>query len=383
MLSDNIKRYRKENGMSQDDLAEKLDVSRQSVSLWETGQTQPTIENVISLAKIFGITSDALLDNSDGASPADGTSDGDARAESSPDGDVGDPGEIPPDSDGESAAPEKNKKKLILITSVAAAAVIVGIILTAVLLGGGNKKDAPDPTDAFSDTDVLPAAVTSDSEESDTAEKADTSAADGVSDTQPQDTAAPPVTTTAAPVTTTAAPVTTTAAPANDPPEEKFDLFTYCRDFAIRIGRVNGDYTIYQQPASLYGGYSGEYFSISYWNNSNMVEFCLHCPLDDTQSINFYLRMRGGYGGKYEYAVSKYYRSSGTGFRDAYGYIDPAVFSENYPLNCTEYVGNTDGQTEFMEEARVGMCDLIKLLREFVRAENMGCDFSVFGFVNF
>ena len=45
MLSDNIKNYRKKSNMSQDELAEKLGVSRQSISLWETGQTQPTIEN--------------------------------------------------------------------------------------------------------------------------------------------------------------------------------------------------------------------------------------------------------------------------------------------------------------------------------------------------
>ena len=43
MLSDNIKNYRKKSNMSQDELAEKLGVSRQSISLWETGQTQPTI----------------------------------------------------------------------------------------------------------------------------------------------------------------------------------------------------------------------------------------------------------------------------------------------------------------------------------------------------
>ena len=52
MLSDNIREYRKKANMSQDELAEKLGVSRQSISLWETGQTQPTIENIIALAKV-------------------------------------------------------------------------------------------------------------------------------------------------------------------------------------------------------------------------------------------------------------------------------------------------------------------------------------------
>ena len=115
MLSDNIKRYRKEIGMSQDELAEKLDVSRQSVSLWETGQTQPTIENVISLAKIFGITSDALLADSDGASPAENDSAPDDRTDNAPDG-AGDAAEKnPADPDEENADPGKKKKTLFLM----------------------------------------------------------------------------------------------------------------------------------------------------------------------------------------------------------------------------------------------------------------------------
>lgn len=65
MLSDNIKNYRKKNNMSQDELAEKLGVSRQSISLWETGQTQPTIDNIIALSKVFNISSDMLLGSSE------------------------------------------------------------------------------------------------------------------------------------------------------------------------------------------------------------------------------------------------------------------------------------------------------------------------------
>lgn len=67
MLSDNIRNYRKENNLSQDELAEKLGVSRQSISLWENGQTQPTVDNIIALAKIFNITADELLESYDGA----------------------------------------------------------------------------------------------------------------------------------------------------------------------------------------------------------------------------------------------------------------------------------------------------------------------------
>lgn len=114
-----------------------------------------------------------------------------------------------------------------------------------------------------------------------------------------------------------------------------------------------------------------------------MVEFCLHCPLSETLSINFYLRMRGGYNKSYEYVSSKYYRDNGAPLRNAAGTIDPTVFSDQYPLNCSQYDGAADGQTEFMEESRVGMCDLIRCLKQFVAAEHMECDFSAFDFVNF
>ena len=167
------------------------------------------------------------------------------------------------------------------------------------------------------------------------------------------------------------------------PVDEQFDLFSYCKNFAIEKGTLNGDYCIYQQPATKYGGYDNEYFSISYWGDSNMVEFCLHCPLSETYSHNFYLRMRGGYNKKYEYLSSKYFRDTGESLRSATGSIDPAVFSDSYPISCDKYEGSFDGQNEFMEESRVGICDLIRCLKEFVAAEGMACDFSDFEFVNF
>ena len=61
MLGDNIRKYRKENNISQEKLAEELDVTRQSISLWENNQTQPSLENIVALAKIFKVTTDDLL----------------------------------------------------------------------------------------------------------------------------------------------------------------------------------------------------------------------------------------------------------------------------------------------------------------------------------
>lgn len=65
MLGDNIRKYRKENNISQESLGEKLGVSRQSISLWENNQTQPSLENIVALAKIFNVTTDDLLSNNE------------------------------------------------------------------------------------------------------------------------------------------------------------------------------------------------------------------------------------------------------------------------------------------------------------------------------
>ena len=59
---------RKEHGYSQDALAEKIGVSRQAVSKWERAESSPDTDNLISLANLYGITLDELLNNSkDGA----------------------------------------------------------------------------------------------------------------------------------------------------------------------------------------------------------------------------------------------------------------------------------------------------------------------------
>ena len=61
MLGEKIRKLRKGRKISQEELAEKLGVSRQSVSLWENGQTQPTIENIIAIAEVFGVATDDIL----------------------------------------------------------------------------------------------------------------------------------------------------------------------------------------------------------------------------------------------------------------------------------------------------------------------------------
>ncbi len=60
-ISDRILKLRKEAGFSQESLAEKLGVSRQSISKWESGNVMPDIDNVIAMCEIFGVSTDYLL----------------------------------------------------------------------------------------------------------------------------------------------------------------------------------------------------------------------------------------------------------------------------------------------------------------------------------
>ena len=60
-LSDNLKKLRKENNLSQEELADKLNVSRQSVSKWESGSAYPEMDKMIQLCKIFNVNIDELL----------------------------------------------------------------------------------------------------------------------------------------------------------------------------------------------------------------------------------------------------------------------------------------------------------------------------------
>ena len=62
MTANRLQQLRKENGYSQEVLAEKLGISRQSVSKWERAESSPEIDNVMALSKIYGLTIDELLD---------------------------------------------------------------------------------------------------------------------------------------------------------------------------------------------------------------------------------------------------------------------------------------------------------------------------------
>ena len=60
-LSEKIINLRKAHGWSQEDLAEKLNISRQAISRWENGTALPDAQNILQISKLFNVTTDYLL----------------------------------------------------------------------------------------------------------------------------------------------------------------------------------------------------------------------------------------------------------------------------------------------------------------------------------
>ncbi|MDE7229240.1 MAG: helix-turn-helix domain-containing protein [Oscillospiraceae bacterium] len=61
IFADKLIRLRKKSGMSQEEFAEKMNVSRQAVSKWESAQSVPDLERILKIADMFGVTTDYLL----------------------------------------------------------------------------------------------------------------------------------------------------------------------------------------------------------------------------------------------------------------------------------------------------------------------------------
>lgn len=76
ILADKIISLRKKEGLSQEELAESLGVSRQSVSKWEGAQSVPDMERIIKMSELFGVTTDYLLKDEMGEPEYTGCDDG-------------------------------------------------------------------------------------------------------------------------------------------------------------------------------------------------------------------------------------------------------------------------------------------------------------------
>ena len=61
IINESLKNIRLDNNLTQDDFAEKLGVTRQTVSSWENGRSYPDIENIVKISEIFNISLDDML----------------------------------------------------------------------------------------------------------------------------------------------------------------------------------------------------------------------------------------------------------------------------------------------------------------------------------
>lgn len=69
-FSDNLKNLRAKHNMTQQMLADKMNVARTTITGYETKNRQPSHEKLADIAKIFGVTIDYLIDNRNSASPS-------------------------------------------------------------------------------------------------------------------------------------------------------------------------------------------------------------------------------------------------------------------------------------------------------------------------
>lgn len=79
-IANRLLEYRRKSGYSQEELAEKLGVSRQAVSKWERAEASPDTDNLIALAELYGVTIDELINGSRREEPSE---DGDTAADES------------------------------------------------------------------------------------------------------------------------------------------------------------------------------------------------------------------------------------------------------------------------------------------------------------
>lgn len=66
IFADKLIELRKRNGMSQEDLANQLNVTRQAISKWESAQSMPDSSNIAQMSKLFGVSEDTLLNDDKG-----------------------------------------------------------------------------------------------------------------------------------------------------------------------------------------------------------------------------------------------------------------------------------------------------------------------------
>ncbi len=85
-LAEKLYELRKKNGLSQEQLAERLGVSRQAVSKWESGKAVPESDTLVSISDVFHVTLDYLLKENDASAPGSEPAAGEEKRREEPAG---------------------------------------------------------------------------------------------------------------------------------------------------------------------------------------------------------------------------------------------------------------------------------------------------------
>ena len=141
---------RKQRGMTQMELAEALDISRQAVSRWEQGVSRPSTENLVRIGMLFSVPVDALV-NEDAPFPPEK----DSQAEES------NPEEANPDTaapeeaeDQTQVIPSKPKPRRRLVAAVCAGVVCALLLGIAALIGNHFFKQRLEPDNVVPEEQV-------------------------------------------------------------------------------------------------------------------------------------------------------------------------------------------------------------------------------------
>ncbi len=132
MLPEKLSELRKKKGLSQIELAEALNVSRQAVSKWETGAALPSVDNLLSLRELYNVSLDEMLDEREG-----------------PENTVAADAAIPAPVEAESrktqasATVRRLRRALWAVSAVAVMASVAAIVSISMLIptAGGDKRE--------------------------------------------------------------------------------------------------------------------------------------------------------------------------------------------------------------------------------------------------
>ena len=136
-IANRLARLRKEKGLSQEELAEKINVSRQAVSKWERGEACPDTENLVELSQLYGVSIDFIL-KGDGEKSGATTSNLPAEEEvETVEGEVVDP--VNPEEQIEKAA--KKSALEILFSSILFPCLLLAYLLMGFFWKGPNGEN--------------------------------------------------------------------------------------------------------------------------------------------------------------------------------------------------------------------------------------------------